>query len=755
MPIKKISQLHNCGIFRNFTWPDSLPEFGKFNLIYGWNGTGKTTISNVLRHLELRKVPAIGEVELLINGQKVKGEKFPELNIPIKVFNRQFVNDNIFPVTGGEIPPIFVIGEENIEKQKEIERLKKQVTASEANLSSLRNNKLEAERSYEKFCVEHAKLIKETLRSSGPNRYNNHDKRDFEQRAIKMVEDGDASVYRLNDALREQLLIQHRSTQKTKVSEVTYQLPIPGQLVNQISELLQTTVVSKSIKALKADPRLANWTHEGLDLHKNRYSETCLFCEQPLPAGRLASLEAHFSAEYENFMNSLDKQTKELENAKNDAANLPLPHRAELYDDLSREYDETGQKLRVELGKIQDFLEMLVSKIKSKKDRPFDSLILDTSVPSIEENVIENLNEVIRKHNRACDEYETRVNNARDRLALDMIAENIDDFVRLREVVQSTNRVLREAGQEIRRMKKEIEQLELEVMEHRRPAEELNQDLCKYLGHFELKLVVKDTGYIIIRNGEPAEMLSEGEMTAIALLYFLKSFEDSGFDLSNAVIVLDDPVSSLDQKSLFGAFGYIRARTENSAQLIILTHNFMFFQLVREWFRNLRGANKRDWQVFMLECVTEDGKRSAKIQKVDKLLMEYDSEYHYLFSLLYKLANEPPATSLEAYYWVPSILRRVVETFLAFRVPNIGGHAQLWKKMEEIDFDMEKKSRIYRYFQTHSHRQAIGNLDDDMTLLGESQAVVRDVLDFMRAADSDHVSRMIEKITNNEEDGLK
>jgi len=752
MSIKRISRLRNCGIFRDFAWPDSLPEFGKFNLIYGWNGTGKTTISNLLRDLELRRVPATGEVALRINEQDVRGEEFPETNFSIKVFNRPFVNENIFSTSGADIPPIFVIGEESIEKQKEVERLKAQRTAALSNLASARTRKQDAERALDRFCIDRAKLIKETLRSSGPNPYNEYNKSHFRERAERMADDGDAAVYLLTDVDRDHLRAQHQSTPKSKVPEITYRLPTLQQLANSVSELLKTTVVSAAIKALKDDPKLAGWVHEGLELHKTRQSEICLFCEQLLPADRLATLEAHFSAEYEKFLDNLDKQNKDLENAAKAAAELPLPHRAELYEDMASEYDEVSQKLRAALESIREFLDSLVSKLADKRARPFDPLPFDISVPAVDENAIERLNEVIRKHNQACDEFETRVSNARDQLALDMIAREMEEFVGLENAVQQADTVVREWAQEVQRLTAEIERLEREIIEHRRPAEELNEDLCKYLGHCELKLVVKDTGYSIMRNGKPAEMLSEGEMTAIALLYFLKSLEDRDFDLQNGVVVLDDPVSSLDQNSLFGAFGYIRARTQNAAQVIILTHNFLFFQLVREWFRNLRGPDKRERRVFMLECVIDGVTRSAKLQAIDKLLMDFDSEYHYLFSRLYKMADEPPATSLEAYYWAPSIVRRVVETFLAFRVPNIGGHNRLWKQMDAIEFDTEKKSRIYRYMQTHSHRQAVGTPDEDLTLLGESQAVVRDVLEFMRAADADHVARMIAKVTNNNEE---
>ena len=40
----------------------------------------------------------------------------------------------------------------------------------------------------------------------------------------------------------------------------------------------------------------------------------------------------------------------------------------------------------------------------------------------------------------------------------------------------------------------------------------------------------------------------------------------------------------------------------------------------------------------MLSCNVNDGNRSSTITKLDGLLHEYESEYHYLFSLVYEAA---------------------------------------------------------------------------------------------------------------------
>lgn len=750
MAIRKITRMRDYGVFRDFAWPQNLPEAGRYNLIYGWNGTGKTTLSQLFRHLEKRQNPTEGKLLVTIGDTDYSEEQFEMCSIPVRVFNRDFISEAVF-TTNGELAPIFVIGERNVEKQKEVDKLRNRLNDKKREQENALAKQREAERKLDQFCIDRSKVIKDTLRTSGSNPYNNYDKRRYTERAEKIVADGDATTYLLNEGKRDDLLAQHRDILKPKVQEVAYTLPSLQQLAGSVSDLLQETVVSATMQALKSDPDLAGWTRKGLGLHKDRNSDKCLFCEQPLPAGRLEALEAHFSAEYDQFLGKLDEQIRQLQAASDQVAGVDLPDSARLYADLVTEYDEAKNAVQKALERVYEFLGALFQALDNKKAKPFDRVTLDAAVPQLDTDVVDRLNVVIRKHNQACDDFQTRVAKARECLALDLIAVEIDEFVQLGETVRQADADFKTAKQEVQQMTTKIDRLEREIVEHRKPAEELNRDLCKYLGHGELQLAIKDTGYSIMRNGQPAKMLSEGEKTAIALLYFLKSLEDREFDLQNGVVVLDDPVSSLDQNSIFGAFGYIRARIETAAQLILLTHNFLFFQLVREWFRNLRGPDKRAWRVFMLECAFDGVARSAKLQTIDPLLMDFDSEYHYLFARLYRVATEPPVTSLEAYYWAPSIARRLLETFLAFRVPDQGGRNRLWGQMQAIEFDEEKKSRIYRYMQTHSHRGAVGNPDEDLTLLGESRAVLADVIDFMKAADADHVSRMIARITASSE----
>ncbi|WP_186178779.1 AAA family ATPase, partial [Burkholderia gladioli] len=168
-----------------------------------------------------------------------------------------------------------------------------------------------------------------------------------------------------------------------------------------------------------------------------------------------------------------------------------------------------------------------------------------------------------------------------------------------------------------------------DILEHRLPAEELNRDLVTYLGHDEIQVSVEETGYRIVRHGNAAMHLSEGERTAIAFLYFLKSLDDRSFHLANGIVVIDDPISSLDSNAIYSAFGFMKRKLVGAGQLFVLTHNFTFLRLVKNWFHHI--PKKDSPKFFTLRATTKDGVRSSSIYEMDPLLKNFESEYHYLF----------------------------------------------------------------------------------------------------------------------------
>ncbi len=746
MPIDRILRLRDYAVFRDFTWPAALPDFGKYNLIYGWNGSGKTTLSRLLRALERRAPLTTGQATVRIDGNDVSNDAFPQVTTPVRVFNRDFVQESVFPIGGGDVPPIFVIGKDSVDKQKEADRLKGERTTTESSLATARTKKQDAERAFDRFCIDRAKVIKDRLRSPGSNQYNNYDKVAFQGDTQKMAAENKAGSHLLDESVRDVLLTQHRSAPKPKVQEIAYHLPAIQKIADSVAAVLGTTIVSAAIQSLKNDASLAEWTRHGLGLHKDRQSKNCLFCEQPLPEGRLAALEAHFSTEYERLLHTIDEQVRQLQESVKDAGQLRQPNRAELYEDLASDYDAAQLSLTQALSAFHELVGGLVKALNAKKGQPFTSQKADLSLPAISADVVERLNAVIRKHNQACDDFQNRVSAARKRLALDMIARDQADWLNLCDAVTGATAAIQPLADKVDGLSRDIQRLEREIVEHRQPAEELNEDLRKYLGHGELQLAIKDTGYSITRNGETAQMLSEGEMTAIALLYFLKSLEDRGFDAQNGVVVFDDPVSSLDANAMYLAFSLIRNRTSNARQMFVLTHNFSFFRQVRNWLHYVPGQRDKDpvrrpSRFYMLECVQSNGHRSAILRPLDRLLQKYESEYHFLFACVYRVANAPSPESMESCYHMPNIARRLLESFLAYRHPD--AFDNLWGALKDVTTsDEARKGRVLNFVQTHSHGPGTGQSEHDPSILGECQSIIQEILGLMEAEDAGHYAAM-------------
>ena len=122
-------------------------------------------------------------------------------------------------------------------------------------------------------------------------------------------------------------------------------------------------------------------------------------------------------------------------------------------------------------------------------------------------------------------------------------------------------------------------------------------------------MAVPQNAYAVIRTdtGEIATNLSEGEKNFIAFLYFYEKVfgnESSELDARGKIVVIDDPVSSMDSKALFAVGSYVRRMIEvchNSydnrrpvvpgnfiKQIFILTHNTFFHNEVA-------GCYQKDW----------------------------------------------------------------------------------------------------------------------------------------------------------------
>lgn len=754
MAIERISKIKNHRIFRGFVWPHDLLDFKEKNLFYGWNGTGKSTLSNLFRSIEKRTAISEGEVEFVISSNKVDGVALLTIQgLPqVRVFNKDFIADNVF-TSHGTVVPIFFFGEENIEKQKQVEKLKNDLKQAKEEGREKEEEKRRAEKALDDFKKERAKSIKDLLSSSGGNNpYNNYDKRSYQVKCDELLKLSDAEQ---KAKILDELVLDTQKKKKEaapldKLHPLKFSYPDTQQLTDKVVALLRKTVVSAIIEALKNDQELSGWVKIGLAKHKKEHSNDCLFCGQLLPEGRIQELEAHFNDKYNAFIAEIESQSAAVKSVIDTLNSCTPPNRLGLYDHLKSEFDSRCQDLSNEISGIKEYLESLLTALKDKTQKPFQSIERSFNVATGNVGIISDLNTVISKHNQETDDFQSAINTARTSIEESLVAQNLAEYKQKKNDVDVVIAALKSASDKTTALEIDILKIEKDIEEHRRPADELNADICSYLGRDELTFEIQGSGYQISRNDTPAKNLSEGEKTAIAFLYFLKSLGDKSFSLEDGIVVIDDPISSLDSNALFHAFGFMKDRTKDAGQLFILTHNHSFFRQVKNWFNHLPNQNKKDVNMrpgrfYMLTSNVNGGNRSSYITKLDSLLHEYESEYHYLFSLVYEAANSEEDAGLQQNYYLPNIARRLLESFLAFRQPSKSG--ELRQQLDLIDFDVAKKTRILRFLHTHSHAGQISDPEHDPSILIETKQILNDLLCLIQKDDDRHFDQMKALVT--------
>lgn len=747
MKITKFNRI-KARTYHDFSWPADLPEFSDYNLIYGWNGTGKTTLADILRMVEKRESVGqggISDFSISYGVHTITPANVATIVAPpsIRVFNRAFVEKNI---ESGKADAIFFIGEENIEKQKELEEKKAALATLRVDADKKGKEKGQKEGELDKFCTTNAKVTRDLLAITVARQY---DKSDFKSDCENLISAGNVIQCQKSDEERAALIKTTARDALPEIPSVNLSLPDLAALKADVNTLLQKTVVSQAIAALTSDPVTSAWVKDGLQLHKDHRSENCKFCEQVIPVARLAALEGHFNDEFKALDASLTSKIAELSQAGSTLKALQLHAPEKFYDDLKTKYNVACQKLNEQKDACVEFLGQLKTALESKKDSLFVPVAFDAAPADHSTAQLDAVNAVITSHNDKTKNFNKEIEAAKKAIKSALAAAAITEYQTLKAALNTAETEHKTLMDKIGADVTAVSALEQEIINHKKPAEDINKDLKDYLGHSEIQFATKDgeTGYTIMRGDKPAHALSEGEKTAIALLHFLKTLEDQNFKLSEGIVVIDDPVCSMDDTSMFRAFSYIKDRTKDAKQLFILTHNFSFFFQVRNWFHyvssdRIKKNLRKGVEFYQTIASLKAGVRTGRIRKLDRLLREYNSEYQYLFDVTYKVSEAVNSSGdLDEHYHMPNVARRLLESFLAFRMPNIS--SGLDRKIEESTFDKTKKTSIIRFLHTHSHEDHIGSGEHDPSILAETPQIMKLVLELIAHEDKPHYDRML------------
>jgi len=279
---------------------------------------------------------------------------------------------------------------------------------------------------------------------------------------------------------------------------------------------------------------------------------------------------------------------------------------------------------KLNLDKFSSLLKTLISQnttnneyLNNKLKEPSRSveLVSQNELLTQISEFITTANEEIKKHNDIVLDYSNQRNNLVNaiwRYLIEEFKSEIEKFSATKKGFETGYNAietqLKNKLKDYSDLNSEIKELSKNVTSIQPTIDEINRLLKSYgFNSFEIVPATEAGFYKIQReNGEIAEStLSEGEITFITFLYFLQhakggSTEDNVNE--ERILVIDDPISSLDSNVLFVVSTLIKEILKdvksdkgNIKQVILLTHNVYFHKEVSYEGLNRKGEKPQFW----------------------------------------------------------------------------------------------------------------------------------------------------------------
>ncbi len=775
--IKKIVKTSKFGIFRDFCWDSSTPDFKKFNLIYGWNKSGKTTLSRIFSSCEKKSIefvqyPKDGEFEIVTEtGSSVKHSGCKDCTLQVKVFNKDFVDDNVSFDPTNPSNPIVYVSEEDIESSKRLKELKDKIPTLGDALQLARKEKTKCESAETKFRVSTAQIVKTTVGSmQNKDKYYAYDKASVKKKIESVGVDNFKKLDEVTFDTNKNLINSEAADKQTLFSKYSLSFSHDGKIISsfsgvyeEVASVLSKKIVAETIERLKNDPDLNSWVQRGFDLHKTKEEkDKCLFCQNNLGEGFLESLAKHFSDDYGNLQKEIVALIPKIDVLKK---NILSEANEKLYPDLQTGYTEEIKKLNITIKKINDWIDVVNIKLQEKSDNPM--LTIDSPEEPEEfatsyNQSIKILNGIITKHNTQSDNHTKEVGTAKEVLESHLIANAIDDLGYKKTLEDFVSSIKSESDTQklFDDNNSEISVLEKKTSNIGGALRAINEHLEDFFGRKEIELELDNTkkGYVIKRDGDIATNLSEGERNAIAFSYFIVKTSEKGSKISDTIIVVDDPISSFDSNFIYHSFSLIKNHFKDAKQLFISTHNFEFFNLIKDWLeqknskvessnKKLKDGDKKPLpaEFFMIENVIKSDKRCAAIKPLEETLRRFRSEYHFLFARLNQFTNDTSPNYAD-FYTIGNIARRFLEIYVNFKIPTTGDLASKVGKLNTPTVSVTDKDKVYKLINEFSH-----GLDPATTIQhkdkSESQTAIKILMKMVEESDKNHYDSLLSNLS--------
>lgn len=779
--IQRIKKIEDYRIFKGWTQSPET-EFARVNLIYGQNGSGKSTLANLVlgcaayaadeRHNRdnLHREILKSGVQLSIRTSEPQASDVSLSDSQfwkrVRVFNKDFIRQNLaLEAEGGPQPrALMTIGKISIDAETRLAELRPELEDVHSKIEQEKRAVKLADDTASKNRTEVAKAVTNDLLGTRVPEYN---PRSYTARQVeKLLDQNEADLEAvLAKASTDLATDRQTATSKTMAS---VSLNARGSIaaakaVDEARDLLTTDVIVQVIESLRGHPKRSSWVQQGIPLHDGLTE--CLFCGQPLTAGRREELAKHFDTSLTNLQRSIDDLVNHLNASAKASENYlnSIPSDEAIYGNLRTELQEARAGYQKAHDSYSQAAQEITTTLKEKKNNPFTNIILNSDL-TLSAPETAKLEKIVAAHVERIKTHDKEAREAARRVELYHIKNFASEHERLKKEAEARRATVQRLEEKAADLRRQILTLENVETDPAPGADELTGYVARLLSRNELTFTATADRkhYQIYRNGTPATNLSEGEQTAIALLYFLVSIREDKTVGEEPIVIIDDPVSSLDNGILFGASAHLWTELVTNtyaSQVFLMTHNF---ELFRQWLVQMEPLAKRnsktegDYRAYEIRAThTDDGHGNVKrtpilhrLKILDKKTKKLRSLYHYLFDqvaqgLCRANAGLGLAEQMEVMALMPNAARRMLESFLSFRCPHEMGsfHGSMRTVLDgNPGLDQAVRTHVERYLHAYSHLEEadiLHPLDPS-----ESTVVLRSLFHFMDHVDQEHVSSM-------------
>ena len=575
--VKNIATYNEVGINCN--------DLSKINFIYGTNGSGKTTISKLLKS---------GSPNCIVRW--LGGRP-----LDIHVYNKDFKEKNI--LNNASLKGVFTIGEDDIvderlilEKQSEVRELEKLSSGLETTLEAKRNQLSDLKRDIvDSIWFSSGDLRKSILKKPLTGFLGR--KEDFFEKSLMEL----GSTAALLD------LTELESQSETLYSKTPSSLPkIMSPLALELeqiekNDIWEEVIIGKgdvNISALIDSLNISAWVRVGSTYIQDDV-ETCPFCQKnTIDRSFKENIQSYFDENYETkeaLLRSLQGHYIQYSNKLlSSFQQIADNHKSKsLYTFDSDSFEKIVARLTIKIQSNQNLID-------SKVEKPNRTINIDGTVTEIDQlqSIINDANSLIDRHNALVSSLrsskETLIKHSWRYIAelnKDTLKKYKDENRNINNAINGISKSIAKTESNIRKINREISELSQKKTNTKKTIDEINSSLS-YFGFTGFSIVESgdSTKHYQLKRGDGSianETLSEGEVSFITFLYFYHLCKGGSTEAtinSNRVVVIDDPISSLDSNILFVVSSLVKdiihdINSDNNhkiKQLIVLTHNVYF-----------------------------------------------------------------------------------------------------------------------------------------------------------------------------------